>query len=181
MGKHLTLVDEAALREVINKLDLDDAQRDRLHKRWLHYVLWWDTRASKNKWKYHGLRSTVIIGGAAIPALVSMHVADAEWAARLHLFTVILSLLVAVCAGLEGLFGFGEIWREKRAAAEILKVQGWRFFQLVKPYAGKTHKEAFADFADAVETMIEHEVKDYLVASQGDTSSQPRPDPSQKP
>ena len=181
MSKHLTLVDEAALREVINKLDLDDAQRDRLHKRWLHYVLWWDTRASKNKWKYHALRSTVIIGGAAIPALVSVHVADAELAARLHILTVVISLLVAICAALEGLFGFGEIWREKRAAAEILKVQGWRFFQLIKPYAGKTHKEAFPDFADSVETMIEHEIKDYLVATQGDTSPQPRPDPSPKP
>ena len=176
MSKHVTLVDEAALREVIKKLDLDDDQKDRVQKRWLHYVLWWDTRASKNKWKYHVLRSTVIIGGAAVPALVSVHVADAELATRLHILTVVISLLVAVCAGLEGLFGFGEIWREKRAAAEILKIQGWRFFQLIKPFAGKSHKEVFPDFADAVETMIEHEIKDYLVAAQGN-----RPDQPQKP
>jgi hypothetical protein len=69
----------------------------------------------------------VVAGGAAIPALVSVHVSDLERAANLHIVTVVLSLLVVISAGLEGLFGFGEIWREKRAAAEILKVQGWRF------------------------------------------------------
>jgi uncharacterized protein DUF4231 len=172
MSQHLSLVDEAALRAVIAQLDLDDAQKDRLNKRWLHYVLWWDERANENKWKYRVLRGIVIIGGATVPALVSLHVADPRGAAGLHILTVVISLLVAISAGLEGFFGYGEIWREKRAAAEILKVQGWRFFNLIRPYAGKTHREAFPDFADAVETMIEHEVKDYLVATQGDVSSQ---------
>jgi hypothetical protein len=167
MNKPQPLVDEAALRNTIHQLDLDDLQKDRLINRWLHYVVWWDARARASKWKHHTLRSIVVAGGAAIPALVSVHVSDPERAA-LHIVTVVLSLLVAISAGLEGLFGFGEIWREKRAAAEILKVQGWRFFQLIKPFAGMTHRQAYPDFADAVETMIEHEVKDYLVAVQGD-------------
>lgn len=162
------LVDEGALRNVINQLDLDDAQKDRLNKRWLHYVLWWDERARKNKWKYHTLRTVMIVGGATVPALIGANVASPERAQGLHALAAAISLLVAISAGLEGLFGFGEIWREKRAAAEILKVQGWRFFQLIKPFAAKTHKEAYPDFADAVETMIEHEVKDYLVATQGE-------------
>jgi hypothetical protein len=179
MDKHQPLVDEAALRNTIHQLDLDDLQKDRLINRWLHYVVWWDARARASKWKHHTLRSIVVAGGAAIPALVSVHISDPERAANLHVVTVALSLLVAISAGLEGLFGFGDIWREKRAAAEILKVQGWRFFQLIKPFAGMTHRQAYPDFADAVETMIEHEVKDYLVAVQGDVSSQTPP--SQRP
>ena len=175
MRKKLNLVDEVALREVIEKLDIDEHQKERMNKRWLHYVLWWDGRASESKWKYHTLRSIVIIGGAAIPALVSLNVSDPQRAAYVHIVTIAVSLLIALSAGLEGLFGFGEVWREKRAAAEILKVQGWRFFQLIQPYVGKTHREAYPDFADAVETMIEHEVKDYLVAVRGDASSPPQP------
>lgn len=168
MDEKLQIVDVEALRATINQLDLDDTQKDRLDKRWLHYVRWWDQRARQSKWKYHALRSIVIIGGATVPALVSLPHRTA-WVQGI---IVVISLLVAISAGLEGLFGFGEIWREKRAAAEILKVQGWRFFHLIKPFAGKTHREAFPDFADAVETMIEHEVKDYLVAAQGTTSQQ---------
>ena len=178
MNKHQPLVDEAALSNTIHQLDLSDLQKDRLINRWLHYVVWWDARARASRWKHYTLRSIVVAGGAIIPALVSVHVSDPERAATLHIVTVVLSLLVAICAGLEGLFGFGEIWREKRAAAEILKVQGWRFFQLIKPFAGMTHRTG-SDFADAVEAMIEHEVKDYLVAVQGDVPSQTPP--SQRP
>jgi len=182
MNKHQPLVDEAALHNTIQQLDLDDIQKERLINRWLHYVVWWDARARANKWKHYTLRGIVIAGSAAIPALVSVHVSNPERAANLNIVTVVLSLLVAISAGFEGLFGFGEIWREKRAAAEILKVQGWRFFQLIKPFAGMTHRQTYPDFADAVETMIEHEVKDYLVAVQGDAPSQTPPSkpPSQK-
>ena len=172
MDEKLQIVNVEALRATINQLDLDDIQKDRLDKRWLHYVRWWDQRARQSKWKYHTLRSVVIIGGATVPALVSLHVTDPRRTVLVQAATVVISLLVAISAGLEALFGFGEIWREKRAAAEILKVQGWRFFHLIKPYAGKTHCEAFPDFAEAVETMIEHEVKDYLVAAQGTDSQQ---------
>jgi hypothetical protein len=164
----MKLVNDAAYREVINSLDLEEHEKDRLNKRWLHYVLWWDGRARDSKWKYHMLRSIVIVGAASIPALVSLNVTDAKRSAYVHFLTVAISLLVAVCAGLEGLFGFGDIWREKRAAAEILKCQGWRFFQLVKPYDAESHRKAYPAFADAVETMIEHEVKDYLIATNGE-------------
>ncbi|HEV8182564.1 MAG TPA: hypothetical protein VGQ61_09345, partial [Candidatus Angelobacter sp.] len=39
MNKHQPLVDEAALRNTIHQLDLDDLQKDRLINRWLHYVV----------------------------------------------------------------------------------------------------------------------------------------------
>ncbi len=51
-------------------------------------------------------------------------------------------------------------------AAELLKIEGFRYFQQTGAYRGKTHADAFPDFADAVEAMIEHEIKDYIVAVQ---------------
>ena len=45
-----------------------------------------------------------------------------EWAAWAT------GLLVAVAAALEALFHWGDVWREKRSAGELLKIEGWRFF-----------------------------------------------------
>jgi uncharacterized protein DUF4231 len=175
----MKLVNEAEFRDTIGKLDLDEHRKDQLSKRWLHYVLWWDDRARDSKWKYHALRSIVIVGGAVLPALVSLNISDPKRATYVHTLTAAISVLVAASAGLEGLFGYGEIWREKRAAAEVLKCRGARFFQLIPPYAAaKTHEAAYPEFADEVETMIEHEIKDYLTATQSKKTGkedEPRP------
>jgi hypothetical protein len=58
---------------------------------------------------------------------------------------------------------YGEIWREKRRSAELLKVEGWQFFQLCGKYqADGGHKKAFPHFAAAVEEMIAREVGEYF-------------------
>ena len=75
------------------------------------------------------------------------------------------SLVVAIGAGLENVFGFGEIWREKRMAAELIKSEGFSFLQLAGGYAQfKTHREAHKLFAQNVEDLIRHEIKDYVIA-----------------
>ena len=162
----MNLVKEADYRDTIGKLDLDELQKDQLSKRWLQYVLWWDERARDSKWKYHALRIIVIVGGAVLPALISLNIGDPKRAAYVHALTAFISVFVAASAGLEGLFGYGEIWREKRAAAEILKCQGSRFIQLIAPYTGMNHKQAYPVFADTVDTMIQNEAKDYQAATQ---------------
>ena len=70
---------------------------------------------------------------------------------------------VAGCAAWEGVANYGEIWREKRRAAELLKVEGWQFFQLCGKYqdAG-TYQKAYPRFAIEVESMIALEVGEYL-------------------
>ena len=71
--------------------------------------------------------------------------------------------IVAGCAAWEGVANYGEIWRGKRRAAEMLKVEGWLFFQLCGKYqADGTHKKAFPRFAAEVENMIAREVGEYL-------------------
>ena len=73
--------------------------------------------------------------------------------------------MIAICAGLESLFGFGDIWREKRNAAEVVKSEGFSFLELVGDYAQfKTHEEAYKLFGQKVEDLIRHEIKDYVVA-----------------
>nr|WP_269457652.1 DUF4231 domain-containing protein [Nitrosomonas ureae] len=79
--------------------------------------------------------------------------------------SIVASLIVAICAGIESLFNFGDIWREKRAAAELIKSEGFSFFQLIGEYTPfKSHQEAYPLFARNVENLIRNEIKDYIFA-----------------
>ena len=104
----MKLVDRQVLENLIERLHLDEDQKTFLKARWLHYVVWWDNRANESKWKYLTLRSSVMIGGALIPALVSIHVPDL-YTTYVRVASIGVGLLIAVSAGLEEIFRFGEI------------------------------------------------------------------------
>jgi len=170
MTIEIPLVDSEALKAEINKLqDLDDEQKRSLENRWLHMVRYWDQRSRKSRRKYFAYRTIVLIGGVLIPALVSLQtsnlVAD-KYKGLIQFAAIVTGLLIAIAAGVEEIFHYGEIWREKRKAAELLKIEGWRYFQLAGPYRKATHKMAYPDFAGNVEVMIEREIKDYMVVTQ---------------
>jgi len=123
MSNRPVLVDLAKYHELIEGLELEDRKRNEyLIARWLKYVEWWDVQAGRAKWKYHALRGAVVVGGALIPALVALRdsklPAGADSAVAIG--AIVVSLVIAICAGLESLYGFGEVWREKRSAAEVL-------------------------------------------------------------
>ena len=178
------LVDLAKLRELIAGLELDDPRRNEyLNARWLKYVEWWDSRASKAKWKYLALRSAVVIGGALIPALVALRelklFADADLVFAVG--SIVVSLVIAICAGLESLFGFGDIWREKRNAAEVIKCEGFSFLQLTGKYGFNTHVDAYKTFASNVEDLILSEIREYMVAVSPKQSPPPSGGPQPPP
>jgi hypothetical protein len=73
----------------------------------------------------------------------------------------------------------GDIWREKRAAAEIIKSEGFSFFQLADTYSQfGSHKEAYRTFAQNVEQLIRNEIKEYIktVTPKSDTRPTPNKD-----
>ena len=168
------LVDLEKFKSLMNGVKLCDQSNEYINARWLNYVEWWDSRASKAKWKYFALRRAVVIGSALIPALVglreSQHFGDVAWI--FSVVSIAVSLMVAICAGLESLYGWGDIWREKRVAAELIKSEGFSFLQLSGTYAQfDTHQDAYKLFAQSVEDLIRHEIKDYIVA----VSPKPKP------
>ncbi len=163
------LVKENELKSVIDGLeDLTDKQREFIKERWLNYVLWWDERSRSSKWKYYTFRTIVVIGGVTIPALIGTAAArdlsnlTSEQAGAIQWVAFVLSLIVGISAALEELFRFGEIWRDKRAATELLKVEGWCYFQLIGKYKDQKHAEAYPEFASIVENMIGGEIKGYI-------------------
>jgi hypothetical protein len=55
----------------------------------------------------------------------------------------------------------------RRAAAELIKCEGFRFLQLTGTYSrtGKKHTDLFALFAENVEAIIQTEIKEYIIAA----------------
>lgn len=186
MSKDVQLVNPEELKNLIQKLDLPDEKKEYLEARWLNYVLWWDSRATINKANYLLFRRIVMIGGALIPVMVGLREVRAfeGYGILFTLATVVFSLMVAIGAGMEEIYHYGDIWRDKRSAAEFLKIEGFRYFQLTGAYKGKTHKSAYADFTDAVENLIEREIKDYIVAVKPKAEKdepEPKPAPPTSP
>jgi len=152
--------------EVIHALDMDDSQKTWLRYRWLDQLCWWENRAKRARWMYYALQSTVVVGGVCSSALAGLQAPP--------YITSSVAALVAISAGLAGLFHYGEVWRQKRRAAELLKIEGWQFFQLSSAdYAGKTHNEAYPIFADRIERLIRGEIKDYIAAVQQKSDESP--------
>jgi hypothetical protein len=172
---YVGLIDTTQLERFIDgKIDLRPYKED-LTTRWLHQVGHWDLHARRAHRKYVRLRGTVIVVGLIIPVLASLSftghldflgtVIDYEFLRRAAL--VILGLVVAICAAWEGFQNYGEIWRTKRRAADLLHVEGWRFFQHSGEYKGGYDK-TYSLFADQTEDIIQRAIQDYITLTRTD-------------
>jgi hypothetical protein len=150
------------LAGLIQKLDLDDLKKEFIRSRWLDQVLWMEGRANHARDWYYRLRLCTIIGGLIVPALVSLSASGRAGPSIIRWVTFGLSLLVAASAAVEEFFHYGERWRHYRRTVELLKIEGWLFFQSSGPYSGKSHAEAYPSFAARVEKTIQHDVDVYV-------------------
>jgi hypothetical protein len=153
------------LERIIEKLDLEPLRKEFLRLRWLDQVLWMEERANNTKVLYYILRLTTIVGGVIIPALVSISLPSKDAITDVITWVVfVLSLLVAISAALEGFLRYGEQWRHYRLKVELLKSEGWLFFQLSgRRYRDfKSHAEAYPRFAHRVEKWNRIEVGEYI-------------------
>jgi len=145
------------LDELIDRLDLDDLKKRFMRSRWLDQVLWMEGRADRTRDWYYRLRLATIIGGVFIPAFVTFNLPLFRY------LSIILGLVVAISAAVEEFFHFGERWRHYRRTVELLKIEGWKFFQLSASYNGyKKHEEAYPTFATRVEEIIQGDVEVYI-------------------
>jgi hypothetical protein len=154
---------QQSLNDLIDAVGLDDLQKAFLRSRWLSDLRWQDRRARKFQSLYYVFRLVVIVGGVTVPALVALNPTEQMWQERVRWLTFGLSLLVAVAVAVEGFFRFGDRWRHYRRNAELLKSEGWMFFQKSGRYRHDTsHGEAYAEFAEQVEAILRQDVDQYL-------------------
>jgi hypothetical protein len=160
---------ESLSRVFVGREDLEP-YKFYMEERWIRMVMWWHTRSVKARRKYFALRAVVIVGGAMIPVLTTVDIA-AGWRSGVAVGTTFVGAVVAAAAAWEGIANYGDIWREKRRAAELLKVEGYEFTQLCGKYdrfRNESDKRtmydlAFRHFAAEVEAIIAREVGEYLV------------------
>ena len=153
---------KADLGSLIDALDLDDIQRHFLRSRWLDQVLWMEGRADCARRRYYGLRLLAAVGGVVVPTLVSLSLGGTTGDA-LRAVTIVLSLLVAMSVAVEEVVGYGDRYRHYRRTVELLKSEGWQFFQLSGPYSRHdAHRDAYPSFATRVEGIIQPSVEVYV-------------------
>jgi Protein of unknown function (DUF4231) len=162
------------MRALIDTLDLPDFRKDALRQRWLNQMGWMSRQASKQRFRYLLFRIPVVIGGVAIPALITILLTSGEsprvdWlgvqTGAIRLIAFIISMTVAVFATVEETLKFGDRWRHYRRTAELLKTLGWQYLMLAGAFRRyPTHAAAFVPFTERVEDVLNEDVEGYLSA-----------------
>ncbi len=149
--------------DVINALELSDLRKRFLNSRWLEQLLWQEKKAKSAQVRYYVLRLVAIIGGVIVPALVGLKMGDSGGSECVRWLAFVIGLMVAISVSVEEFFHYGERWRHYRRNAELLKMEGWQFFQLAGPYQQfSTHPEAYQEFAARVEKIFGQELDVYI-------------------
>ncbi|MFN2606398.1 MAG: DUF4231 domain-containing protein [Acidimicrobiales bacterium] len=165
--------------QMIALVEVTDVQRRFLRSRWLDQVLWAEGKAPRMQRWHHSLRVAAVMGGVLVPALVSLDVGGtAARASRWVAFG--LGVLVAIAVSLEASFRFGEQWRHYRRTAELLKIEGWQFFQSAGPYAGQAPAASFPTFAARTESILQRDLDSFIsviAADRPDDAGAGVPDP----
>ena len=149
----------------IQKLPLDEWQRDFVRDRWWDQITWMDATARVCQRWYRSLRMIAIVCGVIAPALVSATFGpgSAESADLIRLGAIAAGLLAAVSTAAEELFRFGPRWRHYRQTSEQVRSEGWMFITLSGPYRRYgTHGEAFRTFARTVEEAFQQDVDVFI-------------------
>src|SRR2546428_349798 len=121
-----------------------------LQKRVEEQIAWYSRRSRVNKQAFMTLRIIEIIAAALIP-LLSGYVKQLNW---LQFVVGVLGLIVAVIAGVLGLYQFQENWVTYRSTAEALKHEKFLYATRAEPYDAA---DSFRVFTQRVEGLISKE------------------------
>jgi hypothetical protein len=168
----------------LETIDLTPVQKEMLRERWLGQLAWFSRQARHARRRYLWLRFPVVIGGVAVPALVTLVLSadggSVAWlpflsANDLRLLTFGVSLLVALLAAADELFHYGDRWRHYRRTAELLKSLGWQYLMLNGAFRRQpNHSAAFTAFTERVEDVLNDDVEGYLSGIASDSGERAR-------
>jgi phosphoserine phosphatase len=177
------------MASMLDGLQITDFQKGLLRERWLDQVTWMSAQSRRAHRRYLTFRIPVVVGGVFIPALITLMLsangtagATITWLGgipvdviRFLAFTV--SLAVALCAGIEEVFHFGDRWRHYRRTTELLKTLGWQYLMLSGAFRRySSHTAAFTTFAERVEDTLNEDVEGYLGSIAGDSPDRKGPE-----
>jgi hypothetical protein len=124
----------------------DDYIKDRVDGQ----IEWYNRKSGTNQRWFRWLRIVEIIAAASIPLLVGY----ADSISEFKVAVGILGLLIAVIAGILGLYQFQENWAGYRTTCEALKQEKYLFLTKTQPY---DQGDSFALFVQRAENLISKE------------------------
>jgi hypothetical protein len=140
-----------------DSLDLRANEIDYIKSRWLKLFLWMDKAAVDHKLMHYIMRLIMAIGGVFVPVLVSANNPS------FRLSTLGIGLIVAISTAIDELFRYKDYWYHHRTNAELLRSEGWQFFQKIGRYEKcLDYKEAFPTFAQRIEMIAQSSVESFL-------------------
>lgn len=128
---------------------MDNTFEKYLKERYEDQVKWYSNRSSQYKRYYQWFQWAAIIISASLPVLVL------AIPANFALFTVILSIILAVITTALKTFKFQEIWINYRTTAETLKKEKFCYDAGAIEYTDAENKEQL--FIERVEALISRE------------------------
>ncbi|BAS55790.1 MULTISPECIES: DUF4231 domain-containing protein [Leptolyngbya] len=149
---------------MIERLDLEQSGKDYLKLRWLEQVLWMEGKSNKMRDRHQSGRKWTIVLSAILPIIVLLNFNEDKIFERgIKVATVAISSAIAIGTALEEFHQYGKRWYSYRRASELLKTQGWQFFQLSGAYRTyENHRQALPIFSEQVESIIQRDVEVYV-------------------
>jgi Protein of unknown function (DUF4231) len=150
--------------KIIDRLDLEEIDKDYLKYRWLDQMQWMSRKSAFMQTRHKRWRWATIFSAALLPVLISINFAENKtYAQYIRFGMALLGAVPAIAVAAEELNQYGKNWYNYRNAAELLKTQGWQFIQLAGTYKNAgDHRQAFKDFSEQVESIVSNDVKVFV-------------------
>ncbi len=124
-------------------------EEDYLESRLNDQIEWHDRKSGWNQQWYKWLQILTLVSAGLIPFVSAIPGDKFELAVRLVVAG--LGVVVAIAAGVQGLYRFQERWIEYRTTSETLKHEKFRYLTRTEPYDGNN---AFAVLVERTEGLI---------------------------
>lgn len=125
---------------------------DYIQQRVIQFVDWYDKKAVSAKSAYLRIRVTSVIGALIVPILANLNFAGYDQY-KTAAITVV-SLIVSAAVALDGVYHFGDQWKNYRSTEQFLSRERFLFQTGEGPYKQLSSEEAFILFVERCEAQI---------------------------
>ncbi|KJC53497.1 hypothetical protein UB31_08595 [Bradyrhizobium sp. LTSP849] len=116
---------------------------------------WYDKKAVSAKSAYLRLKTASVVGALIVP--ISANVSFAAYDAYRTGVITVLSLLVSISVALDGVYHFGDQWKNYRSTEQFLSREKFLFQTGEGPYRNMSPEDAFLLFVERCEGQIASE------------------------
>jgi hypothetical protein len=148
---------------------------DYVQQRVMQFIEWYDKKAVSAKSIYLRFRTTSVVGALIVPIAANLSFVGYD-PYKTFVVTAV-SLLVSMSVALDGVYHFGDQWKNYRSTEQFLSRERFLFQTGEGPYRGVAPDDAFLLFVERCEGQIASENSATLNVIV--SANQPKPNPSE--